>query len=142
MYPMPHNSATPLSFLAISAVLTGFSETELLSTGMLDDYFTTILSNNGSDEVSYFFANAAAILHEPGSTEESIVQAIGTQLIPDSCYGALTKNIVILWYTGNWVSGVVSARSYLEGLMWTAGHTHPPGGKQPGYGSWSHLPLQ
>ena len=55
----------------------------------------------------------------------------------------------MLWYTGSLfnmaLSGqpnyIINAESYKQGLMWNAGHTHPPGAKQPGYGSWANPPI-
>ncbi len=128
-------------FLEISAFLTGFSETELKATGMLETYYNTILANTDGNDIDYFFQNVSDILSAPERTDATIEQAIAMQLIPDSCYSGLAKNIIALWYTGNWVGTVVSAASYIQGLMWEAGHTHPPGAKQPGYGSWANPPL-
>src|SRR6218665_3765594 len=133
---MNSESRTKL-FSEISSLLTGFNETELQATGMLETYYTTILENTDGDDVEYFFQNVSSILTDPARTEESVESAISLQLIPDSNYGRLAKNIIILWYTGNWNNDVVSSASYIQGLMWDAGHTHPPGAKQPGYGSWA-----
>jgi hypothetical protein len=59
--------------------------------------------------------------------------------------GPIAKNIIRLWYLGTWQKDkstiVVSAKAYQEGLIWKVMHTHPPGAKQPGFGSWSDLPL-
>lgn len=136
-----HTDPQTKLFLEISAVLTGFSETELRATGMADTYYATILENTDGEDIQYFFQNVKAILTAPKRTEESTEEAVAAQLIPDSCYGGLAKNITALWYTGNWTGNVVSAASYIQGLMWDAGHTHPPGAKQPGYGSWANIPL-
>ena len=136
-------------FLAISVQLTGFTESELTGTGMLDTYYSITLQNNTEDDIKYFFENARAILNAPKRTPESIAAAISEQLIPSSQYGGLAKNIIMLWYTGSLfnmaLSGqpnyIVNAESYKQGLMWNAGHTHPPGAKQPGYGSWANPPI-
>lgn len=136
-----HTDPNPALFLEISAVLTGFSQTELKATGMAEAYYNTILENTDGEDIEYFFLNVKAILTAPKRTEQSIEEAVAAQLIPDSCYGGLGKNITALWYTGNWMGNVVSAASYIQGLMWDAGHTHPPGAKQPGFGSWANIPL-
>lgn len=130
-------------FEEISSVLTGFSKIELEATGMINKYFETILLNSIADDVNFFFEKAATLLAEPHliGSEADLEYAISTQLIPSSNYNGLAKNIILLWYTGNWGSKVVSADSYIQGLMWNAGHTHPPGAKQPGYGSWAIAPL-
>ncbi len=136
-------------FLDISVQLTGFTESELTGTGMLVTYYHTILQNSDEENIKYFFENVRSILKAPKQTQTGIEEAISTQLIPNSVYGALAKNIIMLWYTGNLFNmalaaqpnQVLNAESYTQGLMWAAGHTHPPGAKQPGYGSWAHLPI-
>lgn len=74
-----------------------------------------------------------------------------------SALGPVARNVILLWYTGNWnelpqgwrdaygvsvadVSAVVSAEAYQEGLMWVAGGTHPQGAKEPGFGTWAEPP--
>jgi len=148
---MTSASATPQLFSKISSLLTGFSETELKATGMLDTYYDTILANNSGDNIDFFFQNVSAILNAPKQTDDDIEEGIRTQLMPDISYNALAKNIIMLWYTGNlydmagpnpgFTSNVVNAESYKQGLMWTAAHSHPPGAKQPGYGSWANPPI-
>jgi hypothetical protein len=128
-------------FLEISALLTGFSTTELKATGMQESYYNTILKNTDGTDIDYFFQDVQALLSDPTRTEASTETALSTQFIPTSCYGGLAKNIISLWYTGNWGTEVVSSASYIQGLMWNAGHAHPPGAKQPGFGSWANLPL-
>lgn len=146
------NSIIPSKlFLEISSLLTGFTETELIATGMLDSYLNTILQNSDKEDVKYFFENVSEILNQVKKTEKSVEHAIRTQLMPDSCYGGLAKSIIILWYTGSlgntvlssktYGQSIVSSDSYIQGLMWDAGYTHPPGAKQPGYGSWAELPV-
>ena len=143
------NSEDLKLFLDISVKLTGFSESELTGTGMLDTYYNTLLQNTVEEDIRYFFQHVKSILKAPKQTQAGIEEAISTQLIPNSEYGALAKNIIMLWYTGNLFNmsitaqpnQVVNAESYIQGLMWTAGHTHPPGAKQPGYGSWANPPI-
>lgn len=137
---MEQKSRTTL-FLEMSALLTGFSTIELKATSMLETYYNTIMQNTSTQTTDYFFEAIEAILSKPNRTEESTNAAIASQLLPDYNYENLAKKIINLWYTGNWGLNVVSADSYVQGLMWDAGHTHPPGAKQPGYGSWANLPL-
>lgn len=127
-------------FLELSAILTGFSETELKATGMLENYYNTILKNTGKEAIEYFFIDLGDLLNV-SRTADRIEAIVGSQFMPASSYEGLAGNIIILWYTGNWNGNVVSAESYIQGLMWDASHTHPPGAKQPGFGSWANLPL-
>ncbi len=131
----------PQLFLEVSALLTGFSETELKATGMLEVYYNTILQNTVTDATNYFFRDLEALLTNPKRTEKSVEAALAAEFMPSSSYSGLAQNTIMLWYTGNWGPNVVSAESYIQGLMWDAGHSHPPGAKQPGYGSWANLPL-
>lgn len=137
---MEPNSHSKL-FLKVSAILTGFTETELKATGMLESYYNTIRKNVNKVDIEFFFIDLQKLFSDPKETPQSIESTLATQYLPDSAYGGLTKNIIILWYTGNWGGDVVSSASYIQGLMWDAAHAHPPGAKQPGYGSWADLPL-
>lgn len=137
---MGQNSNSQL-FLEVSALLTGFNETELKATGMAETYYNTILQNTDKESVAYFFLDLKTLLKDSKHTKAEIEATLATEFMPISSYSGLAKNIIILWYTGNWGNNVVSAASYIQGLMWDAAHTHPPGAKQPGYGSWANLPL-
>ena len=67
----------------------------------------------------------------------------------------LINNIVRAWYLGKWAAltagemsalnikgfdagaeHVLSAEAYREALAWKTVGAHPPGAKQPGFGSW------
>ncbi|MDR6763758.1 hypothetical protein J2Y38_003982 [Flavobacterium sp. 2755] len=135
---MEPNSHTKL-FLEVSALLTGFSKTELKATGMLETYYNTILKNTDKQDIDYFFLDVHVLLND--KSKKNIEAALASQFMAASAYNGLAKNIIILWYTGNWGNDVVSSASYIQGLMWNAAHTHPPGAKQPGYGSWAERPL-
>lgn len=139
------------TFLNISAWLTGFDVAELQGTGMVETYFETVAAKNTVSDVDYFYAEADAILHETAGDERATVAQIRSRLIPDSCYNSLAKNIILMWYTGEWYTQTdepgamtgtqINGESYVQGLMWTAAETHPPGAKQPGYGSWAKVPI-
>jgi hypothetical protein len=137
-------------FLAISVRLTGFEAVELEGTGMTQTYFDTLSNNTAADVLALFFEEAAAILALPD--DEAIDAAIRSRLMPDSSYDATAKVIILMWYTGEWYSGIgesanvastqIDGPSYVQGLMWEAAETHPPGAKQPGYGSWAEPPIR
>jgi hypothetical protein len=128
-------------FLEISVYLTGFDEAELQGTGMVETYYQAVLSNNTQPDVSYFFEMVAAILKENESNEDALNKAISSHLMPASAYSGMAMNIINMWYTGNWGQNVVSGQAYIQGLVWDAAEAHPPGAKQPGYGSWAIPPL-
>ena len=130
------------TFLQISSYLTGFNEVELLGTGMLDTYLKTVEENNSSSDVQLFIEASAAIITEAKGNNQQLNNAIATRLIPNSYYNNLAQNIITMWYTGTWNSNVISPQSYVQGLIWDIAEAHPPGAKQPGYGSWSIPPLK
>ncbi len=129
------------TFLQISSHLTGFKEVELLGTGMLNTYFQTIEENNNPSDVQLFLEASAIIIAEAKENKQYLDNAIATRLIPSSCYNNLAQNIITMWYTGTWNNSVISPQTYVQGLIWDVAEAHPPGAKQPGYGSWSIPPL-
>ncbi len=138
-------------FLTISSWLTGFSEIELQATGMLSTYYATVCSKNTASCVANFFAAAQSILDQGGGDEQATNALIGRDLFPTSCYNNMAQNIITMWYAGEWAPDVnaasvaqartISPNAYMQGLMWKAANTHPPGAKQPGYGSWAEKPI-
>lgn len=146
------NNETEL-FLEISALLTGFNKTELQGTGMVAAYYNSVANvpqipnysdgdkANNTANVGFFFAEVREILERSKSDPDKIADAIASRLMPASAYSGLAQSIILLWYTGSWGGNVVAAQSYIQGLMWDVAEAHPPGAKQPGFGSWSIPPL-
>ncbi|PWU19925.1 MAG: hypothetical protein C5B50_05700 [Verrucomicrobia bacterium] len=151
------------TFLELSAALTGFSEVELEGTGMLDEYFYTLMKEQDHEGVRAFLKKAGDILDGKRNVKAAIKAAFMDpppgltdpnppfDVMP---HQALARRIILLWYTGVWTTmnwketksqdqrtSIVSARAYEEGLIWMVAQTHPAGAKQPGYGSWSRPPL-
>ncbi len=134
-------------FLRISTYLTGFNEVELQGTGMVQTYYDVVQKKMGQETLTCFYEAIDGIFQQ-NKTEAQINEAIAAQLIPDAAYNGLAKKMITMWYEGNWIEDaatfnaeVISAESYIQGLMWEAAETHPPGAKQPGFGSWAQLPL-
>jgi hypothetical protein len=139
---MPHIDRRQVLFLEISAILTGFSETELKGTGMAKKYYETLVAKTEPSTLDLFFDKVEDVLAMPPHDQHI---AIPSQLIPDSSYNGSAKKIILMWYEGMWVDGakgiVISSQAFVESLMWPASHTHPSGAKQPGFGSWSDAPI-
>jgi hypothetical protein len=134
-------------FLRISTYLTGFNEVELQGTGMVQTYYDFVQKKMEQETLTCFYEAVNGIFQQY-KTEAQINEAIALQLIPDADYNGLAKKMITMWYEGNWIEDaatfdieVISAESYIQGLMWEAAETHPPGAKQPGFGSWAQLPL-
>jgi len=129
-------------FVELSEVLTGFDAAELESTGMVQPYLTLLTELVGDQIVGELLAAS--------------VDDVGA-LMEHPCHGPLCRNLIVLWYLGQWdqlpaawrtaygahpddVTRIVSAAAYKEGLVWPTMGSHPPGAKQPGFGSWALPP--
>jgi hypothetical protein len=140
-------------FVEMSVVLTGFSQVELLGTGMERTYLTTVREAVGGAVTGDLLRVFREVVTAGGDVETGLrVRVLG-----DPALGPVARNVISLWYMGNWyelpqswqdayglsatdVTRVVSAESYQQGLVWTAADTHPQGAHQPGYGTWAEPP--
>jgi hypothetical protein len=140
------------SFAKLSAALTGFREVDLWGTGQVQAYLDELMAIVGDDLV-------ARLLH---ASEEALSakhpnNALKETVLDDGDLGPVARNLIILWYLGQWnvmpgpwrdrngaspldSARVISADAYLSGLVWTAIGAHPMGGKPTGYGSWARKP--
>ena len=137
------------AFIRLSVAMTGFTEAELASTGMGKEYF---------DELG-------VILGVGSRTRLLSCKVAPAHLMIDPFHGPLVRNLIRMWYLGQWkqlpetwiaaltkpdreafddfglnTDRVISARAYTQGLAWTAIRAHPSGAKQPGFASWSGKP--
>ena len=144
-------------FVTLSAELTGFDAAELWGTGMAPAHFATLTSIVGADIVGSLLEGFAALETAAKGDSARLESLIETKLLPQPTLGPLARNLINLWYLGQWFqlppdwrdvhganandrTAIVSAEAYTEGLVWPAIHSHPQGAKQPGYGSWSLPP--
>lgn len=137
-------------FPQLSVQLTGFSLAELQSTGMMQVYFDELGLVLGREIRQKYFDN----------------DLNPHVLLSDSLWGPVTRNIIRMWYLGQWhklpdgwghgqfsnkvllgfdefgrnVDRVISPRAYKEGLAWRAVGVNPTGAKQPGFASWQEAP--
>lgn len=127
-------------FISISEALTGFSEDELLSTGLSQVYYEAILK---SLEAATFaeFLNISKEILESSYSENQLNDTITSKLIATPDMNDIAGKVITLWYLGTWDGAYVSPTSYTEGLVWKAMGSHPPGAKQPGFKSWSIPPI-
>ena len=143
-------------FYALSAQLTGFSETELQATGVGDMYLDW-LNRVFSDLLGPLFDAWQAIAGKPPAERDA---ALRSTILGDEQLGPLARSLTMLWYTANWTrtaswkpphaSTLEPARpddvdaafgaAYPEGLVWRAARTHPVGAKPTGFGSWALAP--
>ncbi|OEK07793.1 hypothetical protein A8C32_14995 [Flavivirga aquatica] len=144
-------------FLDLSVVLTDFSSYELQGTGQLEAYYSTIIDVIGeSNMVEVLDAFTLAKTNANGN-ETELEKQIRIQLLSNDKLGPITRNIIKMWFIGNWYqlpniwretygayekdeTFVVSAIAYTEGLLWPTIGSHPPGAKAPGYATWIDAP--
>lgn len=143
-------------FSQLSVALTGFSEAELQSTGMMHVYYDELGLVLGHDIRKKYFTD---------ELEPEI-------LLSDPVSGPITRNVIRMWYIGQWkklpdgwghkwfnqdkffsddelkgfdefsrnVDRIISPRAYTEGLAWKAAGVNPMGAKEPGFKSWTEKP--
>lgn len=144
-------------FLQLSAVVTGYQRIDLLGTGVSWDYYTSFCSIVGNSISDELWKKAASLFKRYKSSEKKLDKAIRIELLSDNKFGPLVRNLIKLWYLGQWdelpsqyretygttskdVSHILSGDSYKEGLVWEAIGAHPMAAKQPGFGTWSNPP--
>lgn len=135
-------------FIEQCVVLTGFSEFDLHATGMGEAYLETARDQVGPARFEKFL--------------KTLAQRKGALVKPedlDPTDREIARAVVYLWYTGAWprlaeaahtelrpnaanTEFVVSAGSYVEGLVWHTFNGHPVGARPPGFGTWSVPPAE
>jgi hypothetical protein len=145
-------------FLSLSSALTGFTMEELQGTGMLDTYYTTFADIVDSAICARLWDTWYQVIRESaGHGRERLNQLIRADIYTSAEFGPLARNIIGMWYLGNWSQlpaawrsqfgakasdsdHVISAQAYQQSLVWIVMGSHPAGAKQPGYGSWAQPP--
>lgn len=145
-------------FLTLSVYLTGFEEVELLGTGLAHAYYQQVIYVVGETISQELWDVTQKITKDAGKDEEKRNTEIRREIMADPKLGPVARNIIQLWYWGSWielsqdwrsrygtnpqdVTHFTTSQGYQEGLIWKVMETHPEGAKQPGFGSWSMLPV-
>jgi hypothetical protein len=154
-----NNDNDPLAqFLALSVVLTGFERVDLQGTGLLSTYYQTFTSIVRPEICQELWKRASTIIEQNRHDETALEAAIRREILASPELGPLAANIIQMWYTGSWiqlplawssqygtspldVTKVISAQAYTQSLIYNVIQAHPPGAKQPGFGSWSRPPV-
>jgi hypothetical protein len=154
---MDFPSDTARQFLSASSALTGFTEVELMRTGMADSYWNTLVGTIGAP-LAGDFLTACARAFAASADEEQLAAQFQKIVLDDSFCGPLARNIITMWYLGQWnalprewcdvfggsmsdVTHIVSGQAYAQGLVWPTFGGHPQGAKGGGWGSWAEPPL-
>jgi hypothetical protein len=144
-------------FLSLSVDLTGFDQTELLGTGLVEEYYQQLTSVIGEAISQELWEIARNVIAPAGGNAADLDTAIRHALMASPKFGPIARNIIQLWYWGAWIelpqawrttyrtsaqdfTHFTSAAAYQQGLIWKAMGTHPQGAQQPGFGSWGIRP--
>jgi hypothetical protein len=140
------------SFVALSALLTGFSEVQLWGSGIAGEHLAVLDAVLPADIVSDLID-----AFERLPADDARETAIATTILADPRLGPIARNLIVLWYSGIWtqlpaawreaygaspldVTRTTSGAAYRAGLQWAVAGAHPPGAKHQGFGSWALEP--
>lgn len=144
-------------FVGLSAALTGFERVDLYGTGLASALLGTVESVVG-EATTALLLGAWASIDERFRGEPAVMdEAIRAEILASPRLGPVARNVIQLWYLGSWIempqgwrqeygtspldtTRVVSAAAYQQSLVFDVMRAHPPGAKQPGYGSWALPP--
>ncbi|MGE0442798.1 MAG: hypothetical protein AB7L66_10480 [Gemmatimonadales bacterium] len=157
MSRLPTDSSQLDRFVTLSVTLTGFDAAELWGTGLVETYYGLLPSIVGDGMYGRFMTRWYYTWQRGEGNEQLLDELVTEQILEDPDFGPLARNLVYLWYTGQWnqlpadwrnrngawandATFIVSSAAYTEGLVWKAMGTHPPAARQPGFGSWALPP--
>ena len=150
-------SHTVSDFLELSATLTGFDRIELEGTGLADTYYNKVRRIVGGRIFGRLLVCWHQLHDEAGDDECRLNKNLKEQILDSALLGDVARNIITLWYVGNWNqlplawrqhygasaddrTHVVSPAAFREGLVWRAIDAHPPTAKALGFGTWAFPP--
>ena len=156
--PAPPSDVTRKHFVDLSVVLTGFDDAELWGTGMVEPYLDWLRSVVGDQRTGDLLSAGQAAIDAAGGKPAVLERLVLMDILEDDTLGPLARNLVVLWYLGQWnqlpadwrdlhgasaidQTCIISPEAYTPGLAWKAIHAHPTGAKMPGYGSWALPPV-
>lgn len=144
-------------FIALSELLTGFSDFKLNGTGQTERYYTTVCDIVGQETMVELLSTYTALVAAAGDDPKLLDKKLRADILSSEKLGPIARNLIKLWYIGTWYQlpaawheqfdansedrdFVPHPSSYVEGLLWPAIGAHPPGAKAPGYGTWTDAP--
>lgn len=156
--PAGGSTMPPDDFVQLSVVLTGYEASALWGTGQVDSYREVVKGAVGAKNLNDLLLRARAIHKRHGHDIAATEEAYRVEILSSPRLGPIARNVIQLWYLGTWMgmpaqwktsygsfagdtNRVVSAAAYQESLVYQAARAHPPGARQPGYGSWALNPV-
>jgi hypothetical protein len=87
-------------FLAFSAELTGYNETDLEGTGNVDSFHALIESQTGAKAMLLFYDAALAVLRLESAAARA--EAMRIDVLPSPTVWPMCTSLITLWYQGFW----------------------------------------
>jgi hypothetical protein len=126
-----------------------------MGTGMAETYLEHFTAIVGESFAARLFTTGHDVVRRAGS---DLATQLELRILDDPDLGPPARNLIVLWYTGQWVQLpgpwrdrhgaspldvdlVLSPESYVAGLMWDAIGAHPQGAKAPGFATWTAVPV-
>ena len=116
--------SSPLDdFVAVSAALTGYSAAELHGTGMAETYLAHVTAIVGEAFAARLWEVGHDVVHRAGHDLET---EVGLRLLDDPNFGPVARNLIVLWYTGQWVQLPASGVNATAPTPTTSTSSSPP----------------
>ena len=93
-------SAKRTLFLAFSAELTGYTETDLEGTGNVDSFLNVLEQQTGAKAMTLFYDAAAAVLQHGSAAARA--EAMRIDVLPSPTVWPMCASLIMLWYQGFW----------------------------------------
>lgn len=133
--PPPEDHA---AFLSLSVALTGFSEVELLGTGVAELYHGHLEQKEAAEPLH-------ALLHAWRKLPPGDAAALERSIMRNPKLAPFAQALILLWYTATWTfvpeKSVAFGTAFPEALVWKLGDLHPTAAKPPGFASWADPPV-
>lgn len=149
-------------FLQLSAEVTGYDESDLEGTGLVDEYLALLLAELGETVMRELDDAARHVLSHRRA--DARARAMQLRILASPVLWPVVAGIMQLWYLGSWTSmsaqwyslagfkqvpagitpgkpRVPSAQAYEQQLAFRGAGAHPPGAKPTGHGSWAIPPV-
>jgi len=139
-------------FVELSEVLTGFGWNTLAGdpelTRVKQEYFATVRRHVPAELFEALLTAYQGIVRGSERSRLEIEEEVTREIVADSRFGPVARNIVKMWYLGVWYNPpaqsrygyVVSSEAYRSGLVWQVMQAHPVGDSRLPFGYWTRLP--
>src|SRR5262245_52182663 len=89
-------------FVAFSVVLTGYDDAVLWGTGIVEQYLTFLIEAVGDEVTRRLLSTWARVVDAAQGDQAALDQMLLDEVFADPTLGPVTRNLVVLWYLGEW----------------------------------------